>query len=279
MSRASVGSVINACGCCRADGDRRGARSPERARPARRTGRPATAGTRGAGPRRAGGRAMLQRECCANAPPGSALRTVGLRVYLHVVGRRRRPAVTLDEQRPGQRFGQHRRRDAADLQPGRHVRQQLVLGRRTVGASVRAPRPRRPPRVRSPAAGSASGAAACPRWCRGAAATTRAAMPRSRVSRGRRPRRLTPARRRPSPRRRVAADRCMALLAWLIAPSPSPRASTAAARRTRPGSAPTIRRVPPRPAARRRSRVPPCRGRAARRPTPRARSTPTSPTG
>ena len=31
-------------------------------------------------------------------------------------------AVTLDEQRPGQRIGQHRRGDAADLQPGRGVR-------------------------------------------------------------------------------------------------------------------------------------------------------------
>jgi len=37
------------------------------------------------------------------------------------------------EQRPAQRVGQHRRRDAPDLQPGRHVGQQLVLAGRTVG--------------------------------------------------------------------------------------------------------------------------------------------------
>ena len=117
------------------------------------------------------------------------------------------------------------------------------LGAR-VGRQSPHPRLRRRPRARSPAAVSASGAAACLRWCHGAAATTRAesAQPVFAGVDLVEPHRHAPDGRRDGRARSAFASR------ELIAPSPSPRASRQAGRRSRPGSAPTTRRAPPRPA-------------------------------
>ena len=107
-------------------------------------------------------------------------------------------AVTRGEQRPRAGVGQRRGGDAADLQPGRDVGQQLVLGGRVLARSRRARRPRRRPPVRSRSAGSASAAVACPRWCRPPAARPPAGR-RAAALRARRPRRPAPRRRRRSP--------------------------------------------------------------------------------
>ena len=196
MSSARVGSAISAGGCCRADGGRRDARSRGPAAPGRRAARRATAGTRGGGRRHAGARRSTARTVvqrrrfeCRCAPTVSGIRRRGepKRVAGVVVGdlvvgdvdRRR----DVGEHRPGQRVGQRRRGDAADLEPGRLVRQQFLFGGRPVGGDAEPSRPRRRPPVRSPAAGSASGAAGVPRWCPRAAATRRASRRAARASR------------------------------------------------------------------------------------------------
>ena len=130
--------------------------------------------------------------------------------------------------------------------------------------SARVPRPRRPPRVRSRAPGSANGAAAAPRWCRVAATTTRPATPAAAL-RAHRPRRPTPAPRRPSPRsshRHLDRRRVHQLPG---ARDPDQRPPFA-------GFHPDRRRDVEAEFGRAASRP-------SRPPTPRARSTPMSPTG
>ena len=172
MSIARARSGISACGCCRADGDPRDARSRGPARPgsAQAAVEPqpeSAAAGRGAqvfGDRRA--HLVQRRSVDGPAAPAVAIgrpchkaqRVAGVvadHIGLGDVDR----GGDAREHRAGQRVGQHRRGHAADLQPGRHVRQQLVLGRRSVGGqpAARPPPPRS--RARSPAAGSASGAA------------------------------------------------------------------------------------------------------------------------
>ena len=212
MSMASVGSAISVCGCCRADGDRRDARSRGRARTssARRASSQSRKARRRAAPRRCSvisGRTCIQRRGVhgRGAPTVSGVRRRGeaQRVAGVVVG----DVVVADvdgrgdvgEQRPGQRVGQRRRGHAADLQPRRDVGQQLVFGGRTVGGQPGARRPRRRSPVRSPAAGSASGAAVGLRWCPRAAAPRRASC-RAAAPRARRRRRPARPSRRRSPR-------------------------------------------------------------------------------
>ena len=228
MSMASVGSAISACGCCRADAGRRDARSPEPARPARRAARRATAGTRGAGgapqmldDQRAHGvqwRRVHRR--CAPTVSGFRRRGEAQRVAGVVVGNL--GVVDVDRGRRRERTAPGRagrpvptpRRCRSPAGPNCPAAVRLRRAHRRRSGPRRPPR-RRPP-VRSPAAGSATGAAAGLRWCprRGSdAAGTDAAQPvLAGIDVGDK-------HRRPGD----GGGDC----AWLIGPSPSPRASTA----------------------------------------------------
>ena len=281
MSMASVGSAISACGCCRADGDRRDARSREPARPARRAARRATAGTRGAGRRRAGARrsagarrpmAVRRPSLCANRFRRPTARRTAAGCGRGSRRPRRRStstaAVTSSEHRPCERVGQRRRRDAADLQPRRHC---------PAAVRLRSARRRR------------SG----PRAAASAAITRSVTSSWVSHRRSCRPS-LVPARGSDAAGTELAQP-CLAGidvgdehlrpgdgrgdLSWLIGPSPSPRASRAAGPRSRPGSAPTTRRAPPTAAARRRRRSRPCSPGGSIAPCAAGPSTPRCPTG
>jgi hypothetical protein len=112
MSSASATS-INACGCCRCKLDQFGASSvqPQPERAATDRAAEVVGDLRGA----------------AEAP------RVALEVLAHLGVGDVDGGGHVHEQRPSQWIGEHRARDAADLQPGRCVGQQLVLARRTVG--------------------------------------------------------------------------------------------------------------------------------------------------
>ena len=256
MSSASVRSAISACGCCRADADRRDARSRARVRPSPRDGRPAIAGTRGAA---AAARSGLRSSSRQGEAAGIAI-AIGRDIGLGDVDIGRHA----DEQRTRQRVREQRRRHAADLQPATLSGSSSSSVGAPFGVNPRAaPRPRPP--APSPATGSASAATVDLRWCPGAAVRRQPRCPQLRlalVDLVHRYRRCRPT---------VAAT--------LIAPPPSPLPNRAVDPHRRLGSAPTTRRARPTAAGRRRSPSRRCRAPQARRRSRRGPSTPMSPTG